>query len=312
MIFLTKGTINFTFATYKRSIDLPMTQKSKKNSQALKSEGNTEFSIHTDLSHFPVSACPAYLDESIGAVCISGTATIQVFDIKFRIVPGMIVTLLPWQLVSIKEISPDFRTTFFRVPLTMFTDILCCLWRLRTGFVFYMRRHIASKSDMSYVQRFLNYCDLLTFWSENSPQNCRQETIIQLLRVYYWTVYGVYLNDPAEKKTRYTYKEELAFQFMKLIIEEHSPTQDVAYYAGRLGISPKYLTNLVRSISGQSARDWIVYHTLVEIKSLLRESSMDIKSIVSRTNFPDQATLSRFFRHYTGMSPSQYRETIHF
>ena len=109
-----------------------------------------------------------------------------------------------------------------------------------------------------------------------------------------------------------TRKDEYVYQFVRLIIEDHSPDKDVAYFAQKLGISPKRLTNLIRSISGQSAREWIVYYTILEIKSLLRESSLDIKSIAARVNFPDQTTLSRYFRHYTGVTPSQYRKNIYF
>lgn len=72
-----------------------------------------EFRISTELADFPVSDCPSYLREGIGAVCISGTATIHVFDERFRITPGIVVTLLPWQLVSIKNVSADFRMAFF-------------------------------------------------------------------------------------------------------------------------------------------------------------------------------------------------------
>lgn len=271
-----------------------------------------EFSIHTELSVFPVSECPAYLKEGIGAVCVSGTATIQVFDCRFRIIPGMVVTLMPWQLVSIKNRSEDFRMTFFSITLTLFTDILSGLCRLRPGFLAYMRRHIASKPDEGHIRRFINYCDLLTYWKVNSSPNCRRETIVQFLRIYYWTVYMVYINDPTEEKTRYTHKEETAFLFMQYIIEEHSPDKDVAYYAEKLSLTPKSLTNLVRNVSGQSAREWIVYYTIYEIKMLLRDSSLDIKSIAARTNFPDHATLSRYFRRYTGMSPSKYRESFFF
>lgn len=122
----------------------------------------------------------------------------------------------------------------------------------------------------------------------------------------------VYINDPTEEKTRYTHKEETAFLFMQYIIEEHSPDKDVAYYAEKLSLTPKSLTNLVRNVSGQSAREWIVYYTIYEIKMLLRDSSLDIKSIAARTNFPNHATLSRYFRRYTGMPPSKYRESFFF
>ena len=103
---------------------------------------------------------------------------------------------------------------------------------------------------------------------------------MQLLRVYFWDVYTVYINDPqAEKSLKFTRKDEYVYQFVRLIIEDHSPDKDVAYFAQKLGISPKRLTNLIRSISGQSAREWIVYYTILEIKSLLRESSLDLNQI---------------------------------
>lgn len=38
----------------------------------------------------------------------------------------------------------------------------------------------------------------------------------------------------------------------------------------------------------------------------------DSDPLVSRVNFPDRSSLCRFFRRYAGMSPSQYRKSIHF
>lgn len=273
---------------------------------------DAEFQISDFPDSFPVASCPAYLQVGTGGVCRAGHIVIQVLDTRFRITPGMVVTLLPWQLVSVREVSDDFRMTYFTLSRTLFMDTLSGLWRLRPGFFFYMSRHIASDPDPENIRRFLNYCDLLTYWHANAPQSCRRETIMQFLRIYYWCVYTVYIDDPAAVKSRYTHKEELAFRFIQLIIEEHSPDKNVAYYARKLGISPKSLTNLVRSLSGESARDWIVYYTLIEIKSLLRDSKLDIQSIAARTRFPDPATLSRFFHRYTGMSPSKYRESFFF
>ena len=116
--------------------------------------GKEEFHICTELSDFPVSDCPAFLREGVGGVCISGHITIQVLDNKFRIAPNMVFTLLPWQLAFIKEVSEDFRMTFFRISQTMFIDTLSGLWRLRPGFFFYMSRHLVSGSDGILEQTF--------------------------------------------------------------------------------------------------------------------------------------------------------------
>ena len=76
----------------------------------------------------------------------------------------------------------------------MFTDTLSSLWRARPGFFFYMRTHIASEPREEYVGRFLNFCDLLAYRAENAPVICRRESVMQLLRVFYWDVYTIYLN----------------------------------------------------------------------------------------------------------------------
>lgn len=211
----------------------------------------------------------------------------------------MIVILLPWQLVSLKEASTDFGMTFFCVSQDMFTDTLSSLWRLTPEFFFYMHKHFAYGPTGENTRRFLNFCDLLSLRTKYSPQN-RRESIMQLLRVFYWDVYTVYVDDPRAGRLNYSRKEELAFRFLRLIIEEHAPNMELASYAAKLGVSAKYLTSLIRHMSGHSAREWIVYYTLLEIKSLLRESSLDLKTIAARANFPDQSSLARFFRRYTG------------
>lgn len=93
--------------------------------------------------------------------------------------------------------------------------------------------------------------------------------------------------------------------------EHYSTNREVSFYADKLCISPKYLTMVVHDVTGKSAKECIVEHTLLEIKSLLRDASLDIKDVVRLARFSSQSLLSRFFRKHTGMSPSQYREQAH-
>lgn len=295
---------------------MPIDKKTDcEHAEALAPAGiESEFSIHTELTDLPLSECPVYLEEVIGGVCISGSAVLTVFNTRFTILPGMVILMLPWQLVSIREVSGDFSLTFYRASEEMFTDSLSSLWRITPDFFFFISKHIASEAAPDNIKRFLNYCDLLEYRTKFVQEACRRESIMQLLRVFFWDRYTFYISESNSRghKFNYTRKEEFAYRFLRMLLEDHSPDKDVAYYAEKLGVSPKYLTSLIRSISGHSARDWIVRYMLIEIKSLLRESSMDLKSIAARLHFPDQSTLSRFFRHYTGMTPSIYRKKIFF
>ena len=64
-------------------------------------------------------------------------------------------------------------------------------------------------------------------------------------------------------------------------------------------------------MNGQSPHELIADYVIIEIKKLLRDPHIDIKNVAQQTNFASQSSLSRFFRQQTGMSPSEYRRTIH-
>ena len=87
--------------------------------------------------------------------------------------------------------------------------------------------------------------------------------------------------------------------------------RDVAFYADQLCISSIYLTQVIQDVNGQRAREMIADYVVVEIKSLLRNADLDIKDIVQQIGFATQYSLSRFFLRQTGMSPSEYRRTVH-
>ena len=57
----------------------------KMNSQA---DDDIGFGIYTDIADLPMTGCPSYIEEGIGGVCESGTATIVVFDVPFQIECG--------------------------------------------------------------------------------------------------------------------------------------------------------------------------------------------------------------------------------
>lgn len=64
-------------------------------------------------------------------------------------------------------------------------------------------------------------------------------------------------------------------------------------------------------MNGQGAREMIADYIVVEIKSLLRDANLEIKDIARQAGFATQSSLSRFFRQHTGMSPLEYRRTVH-
>ena len=95
--------------------------------------------------------------------------------------------------------------------------------------------------------------------------------------------------------------------FIKLVVEHHNEDRNMAFYADKLCLSPKYLSKLVKAQTGRSAPEWIDAFVILEAKNLLKYSEMSIKEIVYKLNFPNQSVFYKFFKAHTGMTPSDYR-----
>lgn len=96
-------------------------------------------------------------------------------------------------------------------------------------------------------------------------------------------------------------------QFITELNEHYTERQNVTYYAEKLCISSRYLTTIVRRISGLTVTEWMNKYLLMEAKYLLKYSEMSIQEIAYRLAFPDQSFFGKYFKQHIGMSPSQYR-----
>lgn len=271
------------------------------------------FFVYTDISCLPLTEHATYLEEGVGGLCTGGTAMIELFSMRRQISKNDLVTILPCQLASIHKVSDDFSMTFFKVDKVMFMDIMSSLGRITPDFFFHMRKDFQVPISVNEAKRFLGFCRAIDFRTNNDDPAFRRETILHLLRIYYWDFYVHF-----QKKTRKrnipllnSNKESIAMKFAMLVFENRETHREVAYYADQLCISPLYLTKVIQEVNGRSARDMIADYTIIGIKTLLRNADITIKDVVRHSGFSSQSSFSRFFRKHTGMSPSEYRRTIH-
>ena len=77
--------------------------------------------------------------------------------------------------------------------------------------------------------------------------------------------------------------------------------------AEMLTITPKYLSETVKGVSGRTPNEWIDSYVTLEVRVLLKTSSKSIKEIADELHFPNQSFLGKFFREHVGMTPTAYR-----
>ncbi len=97
-------------------------------------------------------------------------------------------------------------------------------------------------------------------------------------------------------------------EFIKLVHLHYMKERSVNFYASKLFISPKYLSLLVKEATGRSASRWIDDLVIMEAKNLLRFSGKNIQQVAYTLNFSNQSSFGKYFKHLTGMSPTEYQK----
>ena len=120
-------------------------------------------------------------------------------------------------------------------------------------------------------------------------------------------MYHYLAEHPEGQNNSHNRAEEYFKQFTHLLGEHFREERSVGVYARQLCITPKYLTTLIKRISGQSVSEWIDNYVILEAKTLLKYSTMSIQEIAYYLTFPNQSFFGSYFKRNTGMSPSQYK-----
>ena len=106
-------------------------------------------------------------------------------------------------------------------------------------------------------------------------------------------------------------REETLFkQFINLVSEYHRKERRVDFYAEQLFLSPKHFSTVIKKVSGKTAGQWIDEYVILEAKTLLKYSAMSIQEVAYYMNFPNPSFFGKYFKHHTGMSPSEYKAQI--
>lgn len=90
---------------------------------------------------------------------------------------------------------------------------------------------------------------------------------------------------------------------------QYQTRRDVAYYASQLCITPKYLTEVSKKVSGFSANFWIDRFTIAEITRLLSDRKLTLKEIAEKMNFSSVSYFCRYVERILKVTPSEYRNS---
>ena len=116
----------------------------------------------------------------------------------------------------------------------------------------------------------------------------------------------------AEPEELLTASQQLYRRLCELMIEQQPFTNENLNretLAQLLGTNPKYIDQAITECSnGDTTRDFINRYRVQHIATLLKTTDDSVSLIGEMSGIVSRATLSRLFRDYYGMTPSEYRQ----
>lgn len=98
-------------------------------------------------------------------------------------------------------------------------------------------------------------------------------------------------------------------QFFALLKSGKPRTErEVAYYADQLNVTPKYLSDTIKRVTGTCVSTYINRAAAAIIKSYLDDNSMSITQIADDMQFASVSYFSRYCTKHIGTSPANYRK----
>ena len=120
---------------------------------------------------------------------------------------------------------------------------------------------------------------------ESNPQ-----VILHLISTFLWQVDHLWHKCEPSRLAMQSHNQQMFTEFVQLVNQQAHAWHTIEPYASRLCITPRYLSTVVKQVSGKTAKQWIDEALVTRIK-------IDLK----HTDKPNAQIAM------TGMTPSQFR-----
>lgn len=101
-------------------------------------------------------------------------------------------------------------------------------------------------------------------------------------------------------------QQQLFNSFLALVQTHYLKERSLQFYAAQLCLTPKYLSQVIRDVSGRYAGDWIKDYVILEAKALLKSKKYTVQQVSDRLNFTNASFFGKFFKATVGCSPRRY------
>lgn len=118
----------------------------------------------------------------------------------------------------------------------------------------------------------------------------------------------LHINEDEEEKDEKLEYVSYVNRFRIILQRDFKTSKKVSYYAEKLNISTRKLTEMTEFVYGKSAKQIIIEKLKYECVKYIKYSTLTLSEIAFSMGFSDEGNFSNFIKKHSGKKPSEMRE----
>lgn len=241
-------------------------------------------------------------------LCTSGEGDFEVNMTNVHLEAGTRFMLGHVLYIKNVKLSPDFKAMLMIITNPFSFDMLTGIPTEKLSLI--AEKPAVKVENPDEWQMLVNLMDNVRMYARHSDHSAVREMVGGCFRMMICTIaeYELGANAREAGRASYTMADVYFKKFMDLL-EEHIKTEhEVAFYAMKLNITPKYLSEITKQKTNHKAKEVISHILSIKLKREMLYSGKSMKVIAYDYNFADQSSLGKFFRKMNGISPSTFKK----
>lgn len=270
-------------------------------------QSNEIFATYKLKDYIKNTNLPVRVDAFVFLVCLNGNAQITINLNEWYITNNTYVISFPENIIGVSNMSENFEGYVLFLSIDYLMKISLNLNEV-FQYNILIRNQPCIRIRTDEVKSTNSFFNLLYETLAKNKSIRTQNIISGLVLSLMYKISEDIDNVGVEIKTLETKSKDYYYlKFMELLQQNFREQHKIKFYSNQLSLTPKYLSTIVKNVSGLSAAQWISNYIVMEAKTLLKTSDMNIKQIAYYLHFPNPSFFCKYFKNHMGVTPNKFR-----
>lgn len=240
-------------------------------------------------------------------LCLGGSCRFVFNEQTFEMKEGTCTVILSNRFLGSVEPSNDFKCQILSAEEGFLRQSIPNHPYIVQGMLSFYKHPVMELTEEEFKQ-CRKHCQHIQKRAENKAYTFYEDMLRTMVRMFLLDLYDMHARMHKSESLSKS-AASIMSKFIDMLQEkEYRNNREVAYYAEKLCVVPKYLSEVSNKISGFSASYWINRYTAHDIHEILNKNKNTPAEIAKMFHFTSTSYFNRYVKRYLGAYPSELRQ----